>query len=104
MATRIGHLAVRKARLLRVSQDSPGPLDHSHLQSILTLTLGTVRVNRRTGQTHVEQVVVQEIGLGLCVDEDESTRRRHGEKKIVQALLLQSVLGIDDLFMLLAPW
>ena len=54
-------------------------------------------MNRGAGQAHVEQVIVQEISLGLRVDEDQGTGGRHREKKVVKALLLQTILGVDDL-------
>lgn len=54
-------------------------------------------MNRGAGQAHVEQIVIQEIGLGLRVDENQGTRGRHREKKVVEALLLQAILGVDDL-------
>lgn len=34
-------------------------------------------MDRRTGQAHVEQVVIQEVGLGLGVDKDQGTGRWH---------------------------
>lgn len=69
----------------------------NHLQSVFTFTLSTVRVNRSAGQAHVEQIVIQEIGLGFRVDENQGTRGGHREKKVVEALLLQAILGVDDL-------
>ena len=96
VATRIGHRAVRKARLLLMLERVVS-WRCIHLQSIFTLTLSTVGVNRGAGQAHVEQIVVQEIGLRLGVDEDQGTRGRHGKKKVVEALLLQAILGVDDL-------
>ena len=54
-------------------------------------------MNRRAGQAHVEQIIVQEISLGLRVDEDQGAGGRHREKKVVKALLLQAILGVDDL-------
>ena len=96
VATRIGHRAVRKARLFLVLERAV-LWWFVHLQSIFTLTLSTVRVNRGAGQAHVEQVIVQEISLGLRVDEDQGTGGRHREKKVVKALLLQAILGVDDL-------
>ena len=54
-------------------------------------------MNRSAGQAHVEEIVIQEIGLSLGVDKDQGTRGRHREKKVVEALLLQAILGVDDL-------
>lgn len=50
-----------------------------------------------TRESHVEQIVIQEVRLGLGVDEYQCARGRHGQKEIVETFLLQTVFGVDDL-------
>jgi hypothetical protein len=98
VATRIGDLAVRNARLqvsLAIIQfiTSPG----WNLQRILAFDLGTIRVDGSAWKTHVEQVVINEIGLFLGVDKDQGTRGRHRDQQVVKALHFDGSLGPDDL-------
>lgn len=67
------------------------------LQSILTLALRAIRVNRSTGESHIVQVVVQKVRLRLGIDEDQSTGRRHSKQQIIETLLFQMILRIDNL-------
>jgi hypothetical protein len=57
------------------SQTAKGHNGRSDLQSILTLTLCTVRVYRSAGQALVVEKVVYHITLSLAVDEDQRTLR-----------------------------
>ena len=50
-----------------------------------------------TRESHVEQIVIQEVRLGLGVDENQRARGWHGQKEIVETLLLQTVFGVDNL-------
>jgi len=47
------------------------------LQSVLTLTLSTVRVKRSTRKTFVEEKIINEVSSSLVVDEDDCTSRWH---------------------------
>ena len=48
-------------------------------------------------KTHVEEVVVDEVGRLLGLDEDEGTGWWHGDQEIIQSLLLGVALDPDDL-------
>lgn len=73
----MGALPLRKARLQRVSQKSG--LKDGYLQSIFTLALSAVRVNRCGWEPVVEEEVINEVGSLLALDKDQSTTWRHGD-------------------------
>ena len=66
-------------------------------QGILALALRPVRVDRGAWEIQIEEVVVDEIGRPLRVDEDDGTGRREGEQQIVEGSLLLVLLDPDDL-------
>lgn len=69
----------------------------NNLQGIFPLTLGAIRVNRGTRETHVVKVIIQEVCLGLGIDENQCTRRRHSQKQVIEALLFERRFSVDDL-------
>jgi hypothetical protein len=98
---RIGVFPVRNAdltnfRIRNVQTNQPRSHD-GDLHSILTLTLGTIRVNGCTGQTPIVQEVIEAVRLCFGIDKDECARGRHGEKQVVKALLLGGIICVDHL-------
>lgn len=67
------------------------------VQGVLALALGAVRVDGGAGETHVVEVVVDQISLDFGVDEDKCARRRHRQEQVVESLLLEVVLDEYDL-------
>jgi hypothetical protein len=69
------------------------------LQSILTLTLGTVGVDRSDRQTLVVEEVVDHVALDLGVGEDQGALGAVGEDQVEQSLALGALLDEDDLLL-----
>lgn len=69
----------------------------NNLQGIFPLTLGAIRVDRGTRETHVVEIIIQEVCLGLGIHKNQCTRRRHSQKQVIEALLLKRRFSIDDL-------
>lgn len=67
------------------------------LQSIFTLTLGSIRVDRGTWQSLIEEIVIKKVGRLLVVDKDYGTRRRHRKEQVKQSLALLGLINEDDL-------
>ena len=95
VATMMGAAPVRKARLGRMSKVQKQ--SEGDLQSIFSLTLSAIRVNRSGRKTHVEQVVVDKVSGLLGLDEHKSSRGWHGDQQIVKSLLLGIAFDPDDL-------
>lgn len=53
-------------------------------------------MNRGRGKITVEQEVVNQVGLPLRIDEDDSATRWHGEEEVIKRLVLCRVLNPDD--------
>lgn len=70
---------------------------HENIQCILALTLGTISMDGRARQTHVVEVIVNQIRLALGVDENQSATGRHGHQQVKETLLLQRLIDIDNL-------
>lgn len=70
----------------------------SDLQSIFTLALGAVRVDRGRRKTVVEEKVIDEVRSLLGLDEYQCARGRHGDQEIVKSLLFGVTLYPNDLF------
>jgi hypothetical protein len=69
------------------------------LQSILTLTLGTVGVDRSDRQTLVVKEVVDHVALDLGVGKDQGALGAVGEDQVEQSLALGALLDEDDLLL-----
>ena len=91
----MGALPVLNARLHASARE--GGKARCDSQSILSLTLGAIRVDGGGRETHVEQVIVDEVRGLLGLDEDESAGWWHGDQEIIQSLLLCVALNPDNL-------
>jgi hypothetical protein len=69
------------------------------LQSILTLTLGTVGVDRSDRQTLVVEEVVDHVALDLGVGEDQGALGAVGEDQVEQSLAFGALFDEDDLLL-----
>jgi hypothetical protein len=69
------------------------------LQSIFTLTLGTIGVDRRDRQALVVEEVVDHVALDLGVGEDQGALRAIGEDQVEQSLALGALLDEDNLLL-----
>jgi hypothetical protein len=77
----------------------PGMRSLRNLKSILTLTLGTIGVNRSHRQTLVVEEVVDHVALDLGVGEDQGALGAVGEDQVKQSLALGTLLDEDDLLL-----
>ena len=67
------------------------------LQCVLTFALSTICMDGRARVVEIEQVIINEVGRTLRVDEDDGTSRRRRLEKVREALLLTRFLGKDNL-------
>ena len=73
-----------------------GPSGTEGAHGSLTLPLGSVAVHADTGDSLVEQEIVELISSALVVDEDDGASRRHRVQQVETSLLLQVRLNPDD--------
>jgi len=73
--------------------------DAKRANSVFTLALGAIRVDRGGRHTNVVQVVVELVGAALAVDEHDGTGGRTRVQQVEESLALGRGLDIDDVLL-----